>query len=115
MRKLSMHPAGYYPALQATPDAAKTAQVHLGTLFVLLAGLCFITPLDVHAGEADLTSPDIGNNSLIALAKFIKSAEAPPCKIISILSGGRFKVVSPPKMIVNKLMDSVVNFASTTK
>lgn len=115
MRKLSTHPAGYYPASQTTPVAAKTAKVHFTTLAALLAGLCFITPLYAHAEDTVSTLTDLGNNPLIVLAKFIKSAELPPCKIIGLLSGGRLKVVPPPKMIVNKLMDSVISLASVTK
>lgn len=115
MRKLSSYPAEYYPASRMSPVPAKTVQVHFGTLAVLLAGLCFMTPLDVHAEEADMNAPCLGNAPLVVLAKFIKNAELPPCKALSFLSGGRLKIVLPPKMLVNKLMDSVIYLAATTK
>ena len=61
----------------------------------------------VIVGTAPCSS-ELKSNRLQGLAGIVKRIEPPSFKVISLLSGGRVNLVSPPQLIMNKLMDGVI-------
>ena len=119
MRKCPVCRAAHFIAHQAAEATETTAKVLFQTVAMFLTTLCFLCPLNARAEEPAPCSAELNNNPVVlnnnpvvALARFIKAAGPPPCKILSLLSAGRVNIVTPPKVMVNTLMDVAIALAS---
>jgi hypothetical protein len=107
--------AAHFIALQATEATGTAARVLYRTVAAFFAALCLICPLSLRAEEATQCPPELNRNPLVVVARIVKLIGPPPCKILHLLSGGRFDVVLPPKLIMDKFMDTVIVLASDSR
>lgn len=115
MRKCPVCRAAHVIANQATEATGTIAKILFRTAAMFLTTLCFLCPLNARAEGSTPCPAELTNNSVVLLARIVKGSGAPPCKILSVLSGGRFNVVLPPKIMVNEMMDAVIVVASNMK
>jgi hypothetical protein len=107
--------AANFIARQANEATRTSTRVLFRTVAEFFAVLCLICPISVRAEEATQCQPELNRNPLVVVARIVKLIGPPPCKILSLLSGGRFDMVLPPKVMVNKLMDTVIVLASDSR
>lgn len=115
MRTCPVCRAANFIARQATEATGTTVRALYRTVAAFFAALCLICPLSVRAEEANQHPPELIRTPLVAVARIIKLIGPPPFQILNLVSGGRIDVVLPPKVMVNKLMDTVIVLASASR
>jgi len=108
MRTSSAYRATFFLAQNATKASEKTAKARFRIVSVALTTLFLLFPFAAHSEDTAPPSFELESNPLLVLARIVKQIESPPFQIISLLSGGRINIVLPPKLILNKLMDGVI-------
>ena len=104
--------AAHFIAQQAAEATGTIAKGVFRAVAMFLTSLCLLCPLDTRAEESASCPVELNKNPVVMIARFIKGAGPPPFKILCLLSGGRINIVTPPKVMLNNLMDVTIAIAS---